>query len=151
MRLILVKDVRGIGRRGEIKEVRGGYARNYLIPQGLAKLATPAAIKELSALRADLEKKTKEVRERLMEAAEKIREDVLIFPVRAGKEGVVFGSVTAGMITDELQKKNIITDDDKVDVNLNRPIKELGLHEVEIDFKEVGIKEKAKIELRSQE
>jgi large subunit ribosomal protein L9 len=124
MQVILTQDVKGLGARGDTVKVADGYARNYLIPRGLAIEATKGNLKQLEAHQAEkarqLSRKEKEAEElvRQLEAA------TVRIPARAGEGGRLFGSVTAGDVAEALQKLGIKAD--KRQIELENPIKQLG-------------------------
>lgn len=131
MQVLLVKNVDQLGQAGEIKKVEDGYARNYLIPRGLAVLATPGAIRQ-----AELRKKTQAHQQAraLTEAqalAQLLDGMTLTFQARAGEGGRLYGSVTNAHIADALQKQ-IGRKVDRRKIELEEPLKQLGIHAVTI-------------------
>ena len=130
VRVILRSDVNNLGIAGELVNVKPGYARNYLVPQGLATLATEANVKELEhhqrAIAAKVEKEITGLK------AEKKQIDKVKLSVEAqvGEEGKLFGSVTAQNIADLLKEQGIEVDRRKID--LKEPIKTAGDHKVSI-------------------
>lgn len=130
MQIILSEDVPKLGRAGEIKNVSDGYARNFLFPRKLALPSSPANLKQLETIL----KKRASQRARDMESAKLMQEQLqktsLVFHVRAGKEGHLFGSVSTQMIAKALQAKAITVD--KKNIHLPSPIKSLGEYEVSI-------------------
>jgi len=141
MRVILLQDVEKLGKKHEMKEVKSGYARNFLIARGLAKLATKEALKWL-----DLQKEieTKKAEEGLKETqgiASAIEGQEIIIPVKTGEEGQLFESITAQRISEKL--KELGFDVKKGQINLAEPIKALGEFPIRIKFEhnlEVEIK-----------
>lgn len=130
MQIILFKDVRGLGRKSEIKDVKEGYARNFLLPEKLAGIATPEALQKLANQKiADSEQK-KLHRELAARLIEKLAGDTFEFRLKAGDKGEVFGSITAKHIEEELSKRGY----GHPIVILKHPIKILGDFTVEIDF-----------------
>jgi len=131
MKVIFLKDVYGSGDVGEIKDVARGYARNYLIPNGLAVEATPGAMKQAEA-RIQRELQQKEEESRKMEIlAGKLEGREVTFKAKVGEEGKLFGSVTGAHIAEELSKLVDATIDKKY-VAIDRPLREAGTHEVRI-------------------
>lgn len=132
MKIILLKDVRKVGKKDEIKEVSDGYARNYLIKNGLAVQYTAGSSKVLEK---QLEERSEHEHELKVEA-EKIKEQLADTPVEfllnAGKEGQVFGSVSTKNIAAALQKKGIHVDKRKM--LLESPITSLGTTRVKVDL-----------------
>jgi large subunit ribosomal protein L9 len=125
MKVIFLKDVKGKGKKGEVKNVADGYAHNFLIKQGLAKEANNANISTLDALK---KKEEKEAAEELAEA-QKLKEVLdqitVELTAKAGEGGRLFGSITTKQIAEELQKKNGIKID-KRKMELADAIRTLG-------------------------
>jgi large subunit ribosomal protein L9 len=131
MKVILQKPVEKLGDPGDIVEVAAGYARNYLVPQGLAVRAEKGALKHAENLkRAHVSRQSKEKVEFEALAAKLIASKVLI-AARAGEEGKLFGSVTAADIAEAIAAQTDIRVDRK-DVHLEEPIRSLGTHEVRV-------------------
>ncbi len=105
MKVLLLQDVYKLGRAGDIKKVANGYGRNYLIPQGLAVLATPAALKQVDRIRARAEEQRARLNQEMSAVAEKLADVVLTFPVRASETGKLYGSVTTQMIAEALSEE----------------------------------------------
>lgn len=131
MKVILQKPVEKLGDPGDVVEVAAGYARNYLVPRGLAVRAEKGALKHAENLkRAHVSRQSKEKFEFEALAAKLIASKVLI-SARAGEEGKLFGSVTAADIAEAIAAQTEIQVDRK-DVHLAEPIRSLGAHEVRI-------------------
>ena len=131
MRVILKSEVRGLGRPGDVKDVADGYARNYLLPQGLAIEATGGELKHLAQER-EAEKARRERGQTEAEALAKRLNDVtLVFKLKAGEQGKTFGSVTAKEVADALGRE-LRAEIDKTKVVLHEPLRSLGLHTVEV-------------------
>ena len=131
MKVILQKPVEKLGDPGDIIEVAAGYARNYLVPHGLAVRAEKGALKHAENLkRAHVSRQSKEKVEFEALAAKLIASKVLI-AARAGEEGKLFGSVTAADIAEAIAAQTDIRVDRK-DVHLEEPIRSLGTHEVRV-------------------
>ncbi|WP_350343647.1 50S ribosomal protein L9 [Proteinivorax tanatarense] len=130
MKVILLKDEKKLGKKGEIKEVSEGYARNFLIPRGLAKEANQSNLKELKETQKVKEKKAEKELKKAQQTAKKIENLKIEVAVKAGEGGRLFGSVTTKDIGNELSKKGIKIDKRKVE--LNEPIKSLGTYNVDI-------------------
>jgi len=129
MEIILTEDVYGLGRRGDIVKVADGYGRNFLIPKGLAVMATPGNIREIEQKKITLAKQeAKYVEEAEILAQELALRHVLISR-KSGDAGVLFGSVTAKDITDVLAGNGINLDRRKL--ILKNPIKSIGNYEIE--------------------
>jgi large subunit ribosomal protein L9 len=131
MKVLLKHDVPKLGKAGQVKNVADGYARNYLIPQGVAVLATPGAMKQADALA-----KTEQLRQAQLAAdasalAEVLRQTTLTFTARAGEGGKLYGSITSQQISDELKARAGV-DVDKRKIELREPIRTLGTHQVTV-------------------
>ena len=128
MKVLLIKDVYKLGRAGDIKRVAAGYGRNYLLPEGLAVLATPGAVKQADKIRAQAEIHRAKLNEELKELADQISELTLPFPVRAGETGKLYGSITSKEIAENIQEKT------RYEVKRQQlemqPIRSLGEHKV---------------------
>jgi large subunit ribosomal protein L9 len=130
MKVIFLKDVKGQGKKGEVKEVSEGYARNFLIPRGLVSPANESNLKQLEQLnKAESRRKEKE-KEEAASLAVKLKDVTLGFKVKAGEGGRLFGSITSKQIADELDKKGYKIDKRKI--LLDDPIRSLGVTKVNI-------------------
>lgn len=130
MKIILRKDFEGLGKAGEMVTVKDGYARNFLIPQGIALKADSGAVKQLEA-----EKRMEELRKsKSKKAAEQLAAELAkvscTATVTVGEEDKIFGSVTSQHIADLLKEKGY--DIDKKKIKLDEPIKALGIYDVPI-------------------
>ncbi len=130
MKIILTDEVRGLGHRGDVVAVKNGYARNFLLPQGLAFLANAANVRRL-------EEEKKHYDERVMKektVAEKVAGQInglrLTLVKKAGEGDVLYGSVTAGEIADLLSARGVQVDRRRIE--LEEPIKRLGEHQVHV-------------------
>jgi large subunit ribosomal protein L9 len=148
MKVILTSEIPNVGKKYDIKEVSGGYARNYLFPQKLAVIATPAALKDLERKRAAFDKKEAETTKELELIARELDGRKVVFPVEADKSGSVYGSVTKEDILNGLRDLEMLRKH-RVEVKIDHPLKELGEHDIEIDFKK-GVKAKIKIILEAR-
>ena len=132
MKVIFVKDLRGQGKKGEVKEVKDGYAKNFLIKNGYA---VPSTLKNLNELEYE-KKKAQKAEEEYIKEAKKIKEKIetleIEFKVKAGKDDKVFGSISPKQIKEELLKKKI--DIDKKQIDINNSISSLGYHKVNINL-----------------
>ena len=128
MKVVFLNDVEGSGRVGEIKNVADGYARNFLLPQGLAAPATADAIKKAEARAAAEARRQAGLDEQAQALAEKLAGSAIIIVAKAGRKGRLFGSVTQADIAQEIT--NILGQEvDRHQVLLAEPIKEVGTHE----------------------
>ena len=126
MRVLLLKDVYKLGRAGDVKKVADGFGRNYLLPKGLAMLATPGAVKQADRIRASGETQRTRLNEELGGVAEQINGLKLIFPAKAGETGKLYGSITTGMLAEAIERETGLTIDRRqID---SQPIKALGVH-----------------------
>lgn len=142
MKVILLEDVRGTGRKGEVREVREGYARNFLIPRGLARAATEAVLREREADEARHAEARAARRARAEAQARALSAFTLTVPVKSGVHGEVFGSVAAKDIARALAAHGYRD----ITVKLSKPIRALGAHPVELDLGE-GIRTTVTIEV----
>ncbi len=131
MQVLLLKDMPNLGREGDIKSVSNGYARNYLIPQGIARVATKSVIAEAEQRRKATEKRLKKELETAEGLAERISEAKLEFKARAGESGTLYGSVTNADIAEKLSAA-LGHEIDKRKILLDRPISELGDYTVPV-------------------
>jgi large subunit ribosomal protein L9 len=131
VRVILKAEVRGLGRTGEVKDVADGYARNYLLPKGLAIEATGGELKVLAQERQSEKTKKDRAHQDAEALAARLGEVTLVFKLKAGEQGKTFGSVTAKEVADAL-KKEAKADIDKTKIVLHEPLRSLGIHKVEV-------------------
>ena len=131
MIVILLKDVKGTGKKNEVKEVSDGYARNYLLPKKLAVPADNTNMKELNEKNKSKELKAQKEYEEAVELGDKMKEMNIEIYSKAGEGGRLFGSITAKEIAEQLKKQKGITVD-KRKILLNEPIRVLGSRFVEI-------------------
>jgi large subunit ribosomal protein L9 len=130
MKVILRQDVKGLGREGDLKDVKDGYARNFLFPTGRAVIADKGAVANWERHRDQREERDRAVRADAEALAEKLRELKLEIPVKAGERGRLFGAVTSHQITDHINKTGIELD--RHALHLREPIKALGDYRVEV-------------------
>lgn len=133
MKVILLEDVEKLGKTGDLKTVKSGYARNYLIPRGLAIIANEKNIKELNRRREITERKEVRVEKKLEELSSKMGTAVIEISAKAGEEGRLYGTVTAQQIAEAIGEKFHV-ELDKRRVLLEDPIKNLGDHTVLVRF-----------------
>jgi large subunit ribosomal protein L9 len=131
MKVVLLQDVPGKGRAGEMKEVSKGYAKNFLLPRGLALVASPTVVKQVES-RLEKEKLEEGIdRERLVELAQQIEGKEIRFKARVGAGERLFGSVTAADVAEELSRA-IGSVVDKKKIDLEKPFRQAGSHEIAI-------------------
>ena len=133
MKVIFLEDVKGKGKKGEVKNVADGYAQNYLIKNGLAKEATNSSV---SALRGQKKAEDKKAQEQLDEANKlkaflEAEETVIIVKAKSGEDGRLFGSVTSKQVADQLNKQYKVKLD-KRKIDLKEPIRALGFVKLEV-------------------
>lgn len=131
MKVLLTKDVPNLGKAGETKEVANGYARNYLIPQGMATLATKGAVKQASAEKEVAQRREARHQGEQRELADKIKNVELVFKAKVGEQHRLYGSITAGDIAEELGHR-VGQPIDKRHVELEDAIRHLGSFKVPI-------------------
>ncbi len=124
MKLILREDVDKLGESGDIVEVRAGYGRNYLIPQGKAMMATDGALKQVERMKEKAEKRAELTVERAQNMADRLETTSVTIPVEVGENERIHGSVTTQDIADALAERDI--DIDKRKITLDQDIKTLG-------------------------
>ena len=130
MEIILRQAVENLGTTGDVVKVKAGYARNYLLPHGLAYEATPGNLKRIQQERERLEAAENERRGTAQGLAEKLEQVSLTFSARVGEEGKLFGSVTAADIAQQLESQGFHLE--KRQIDLHEPIKALGVYRVPI-------------------
>lgn len=130
MKVLLIKDVYKLGRAGDVKKVADGYGRNFLIPQGLAVLATPGALARTEHIREQANTKRAVLNNELSGVAEILTKTTLVFPVKAGETGKLYGSITPAMISEAIQRQS------GIEINRRQldfePIRMLGTHAIRV-------------------
>ncbi|HPX32621.1 MAG TPA: 50S ribosomal protein L9 [Erysipelotrichaceae bacterium] len=145
MKVILLTDVKNVGKKNEIKEVAAGYARNYLIKNGFAVEATKRALEILQNQKNEAAADLKAKKQEALDLKEKLEKLILTFKVKSGTDGKLFGSINSGKIADELAKQHKITVDRRKFVDFEN-ITKLGDYEVQVElFKEVIAKFKIEV------
>lgn len=128
MKVLLKQDVENLGLAGEVYEVANGYGRNYLLPQGLAVIASPGVMNQAQVWRKKAEARRAQIRAEYEALAEQIKAVTLSFTARAGESGKLYGSITTAQIADGLNEAlGIEIDRRKVEVE---PLRQLGEHKV---------------------
>ncbi|MBI5152954.1 MAG: 50S ribosomal protein L9 [Parcubacteria group bacterium] len=133
MKLIFLKDVSGVGKRGEIKECKEGYAKNFLLPSGLARLATSEALSSLVQQKEAQELRRKKEHAIQIELAQQLKNMELVFTLKTSKESA-FGSITKNDILLRLEEGGIELSKDALE--LDRPIKKTGVVEIPVSLKD---------------
>lgn len=129
MKVVLLKDIKGKGKKGDIINTSDGYALNYLIPQGLAKAGTNSNLNEANQAKSAKAYHDEQDRLKAVELKKTIEEIILQINVKCGANGKVFGSVTNKEISEELSKLNISVDKKKIETDV---IKTTGLFEIKV-------------------
>lgn len=130
MKVLLLKDVYKLGRAGDVKKVADGYGRNYLLPHGLAILATPGALRQVEQIRSQAAINRTALNQELSGVAEQLSKTVLVFPAKAGEMGKLYGSITAQMVVEAIQAKvGVEVDRRQLDA---QPIRTLGEHKMHV-------------------
>ncbi len=132
MKVILLSDQRHLGRRGETVEVKPGYGRNFLLPQGVALEATPGNQKLFEQQRKKIDAHHAKERGEAQQFADRLSGLQIIIPKRVGETGTLYGSVTAGDVAEALEAKGVTVDRRRID--LEGGIKTLGDHPVRVDL-----------------
>lgn len=130
MKVLLIKDVKSLGKAGDVKDVKDGYGQNFLINKGLAKLATPEVLREYEEQKAKDAAALEAELKRLNEYKDKIEKDTLKIERESAPVGIR-GSVTNRHITEELARQWSMEIDHK-NINLKKAIKSEGLHEIDV-------------------
>ena len=130
MKVLLLKDVYKLGHAGDVKKVADGYARNYLIPQGLASLATAGALSRAGSVRAAADKQRVALNSELSGVAEQLRGLTLTFAARAGDTGKLYGSITTAQIADAIAAETGQAIDRRQIGH--QPLRELGEHKIPV-------------------
>ena len=133
MKVILLEDVKGSGKKGELVNASDGYARNFLFPKKLAMEATPQALNELKQKEAAKERRLALEKQAAMDAAAVIKEKTVKMTGAAGSNGKLFGSITAADVAAEI-KKQYGVEVDKKKVSLEGDIKSFGTFNAEVKF-----------------
>ncbi|MCM3217319.1 50S ribosomal protein L9 [Niallia taxi] len=131
MKVIFLKDVKGKGKKGEVKNVADGYAQNFLLKQGLAVEANAGAVSTLNAQKKKEEKLAADELEEAKALKEKVEKLTVELTAKSGEGGRLFGSITSKQIADELKKKHQIKID-KRKIDLNDAIRSLGVTKVAV-------------------
>jgi len=134
MKVLLFEDIKPLGWLGDVVDVKEGYARNYLLPQGLAKVATEGNIRAIAQEKAKRSEQRLQQRRRMEKAAEAVDGAEAVLAARANEQGVLFGSVTEHMIATNLREQGFEVADETV--KMVEHIKHVGTHDVTIRFAE---------------
>ena len=146
MKVVLLKDVKNIGKRDDIVTVSDGYARNFLFPQKLAAEATPGTMKEIERKRAAQDAREAEQRAEAQAKAERLKNKVVVLEVKCGEKGRLYGSVTAAEVAEALEKQHGIKAD-KRKIDIGDPIREVGIRDISV-WLYSGITTKMKLDVQ---
>ncbi len=130
MKVIFLQDVKGQGKKGQIKDVSEGYARNFLIPKGLVQVATGGNVKQLDQLNKAEEKRKEQEYQDAQALAKEMESLTIELFTKSGEGGRLFGSITSKQIAEALAKKNYKVDKRKIE--LSEPIRSLGVTKVPV-------------------
>ena len=146
MKVVLLKDVRNMGKRDDILTVSDGYARNFLFPQKLAAEATPGTLKEIERKRAAQDAREAEMKAEAQAKAELLKNKVITLQVKCGEKGRLYGSVTSAEVAEALEKQHGIKAD-KRKIDIGDPIREIGIREITV-WLYTGITTKMKLDVQ---
>lgn len=132
MKLILKQDVEKLGAAGDLVDVKPGYGRNYLIPQGLAEMATEGAIRDLEHRKEQAEARAELTVEAAKDLADTLETTSVTIPVKTGEEGKIFGTITNQDVADALAERDITVDRRKI--SIDQDVKELGEYTATINL-----------------
>ena len=132
MQVILLQDVKGLGKEGDVVKAKDGYARNYLIPRKIAALYTPGAVRALEVKRKKALQAAEKEREKAKGLAKTISQLSLTIPMESGVDDALFGSVTTDAISRALKQEGV--DIDKKNITITDPIKKLGIYNVGVEL-----------------
>ncbi len=132
MKVLLCEDVKKLGWLGDIVETSEGYARNYLLPQGLAKIATAQNVKAIAKEKEKRSEQRVRERSRLEEIAKSVQGAEAVIAAKANEQGILFGSITDKQIAANLRSQNLEVADEVV--QLPEHIKQVGTHQVTLKF-----------------
>ncbi|MEJ5257162.1 MAG: 50S ribosomal protein L9 [Fervidobacterium sp.] len=148
MKVVLIQDVPKLGKKGQVVNVSDGYARNFLMPKGLAKEATPEVLKELERQKQEEQRKFEEQKKESEALLSELHKHVFKIKAKAGEGGKLFGSLTNANIAEEITKV-IGKEFDKKWVVLDSPIKSLGLYDIAVKLP-AGVSGKVKVEVEKE-
>ncbi len=132
MEVIFIKDLRGQGKKGDIKDVKTGYAENFLIKKGYAVLKTTESLRQLEKEKKEKKENDQKLHDEAVKLKEKIDKTTLEFKVKTGQGDKVFGSISPKQIKDELSNKDIKIE--KNMIKMDESISSLGFHKVNIEL-----------------
>ena len=130
MKVVLKDDVKNLGKMGQIADVADGFARNYLLPRGLAIEANTKNVKSMEHEKRIIQEKAKKIRNSALDLSQKISAMTLVIKAKAGEEGKLFGAVTTMDIAEQMKNEGV--EIDKKRISLDEPIKRLGTYSVSV-------------------
>ena len=130
MKVVLKDDVKNVGKMGQIADVADGFARNYLLPRGLAIEANTKNLKSMEHEKRIIQEKAKKIRNSALDLSQKISAMTLVIKAKAGEEGKLFGAVTTMDIAEQMKNEGV--EIDKKRIFLDEPIKRLGTYSVSV-------------------
>ena len=130
MKVVLLKDVKGTGKKGEIKEVADGYAKNFLLKNGFAVIANASAVNENNRQKEAVAYHKEMEKQEAVRLGENLKEKKIVLKIKCGENGKTFGSVTAKEIAETLKKEGFDVDKRKIEVR--EPIKTVGEYQISI-------------------
>lgn len=130
MKVIFLKDVKGQGKKGEVKDVSEGYAQNFLMPRGLVRPATEGNVKTLEHQTAAEQKRKLQEKEDAAQLGKKLEEMTVELKAKAGEGGRLFGAITSKQVADALEKAGVKIDKRKIE--MHDPIRTLGVTQVPV-------------------
>lgn len=130
MKVIFLQDVKGQGKRGQVKDLSEGYVRNFLLPKGLAKLASDGNLKTLEAQNSAEAKRKEKEKQDAQDLGKKLEEMTIKVKAKAGEGGRLFGAITSKQIAEALEEAGIKIDKRKIE--LEDPIRTLGVTQVHV-------------------
>lgn len=145
MKVIFLKDMKGQGKKGEIKEVSEGYAHNFLLPRGVVKLATDGNVKNQEMQDASEQKRKQQEKEEAIALGKRMEELPVILKAKAGEGGRLFGAITSKQVAEALEKQHGIKVD-KRKMDMQDPIRTLGVTQVPIKL-HVDVKSTLKVQV----
>ena len=130
MKVVLKDDVKNLGKMGQIADVADGFARNYLLPRGLAIEANTKNLKSMEHEKRIIQERAKKIRNSALDLSQKISTMTLVIKAKAGEEGKLFGAVTTMDIAEQMKNEGV--EIDKKRISLDEPIKRLGTYSVSV-------------------
>lgn len=130
MKVILLKDIKNLGKMGDILNIKDGYVRNFLLPKNLAKIATPSTEAQVIAEKNAKEQKNKEEQDKFLALAKTIAGMEISIKAKASDDGTLYGAINGKIIAEQLKKINI--DIGSGEEILDKPIKQIGKHEISL-------------------